>query len=532
MKRKLAIALLLPLGLAGISISGFQDSESQNPKVAGGVHGSVYARLDLENADDSTIALPDIAVVVRNTDTGRVTQVVKTHVDGRYEVERLAAGKYQLCWKAKGWVSGCNDDPIILPDDTEEDVKSLDPIGLVPNFEPDAEGTGRGVVMGRVRLSDGSACEYSNPLFGVDQSALVSALDDRGNVVSGPVRANSAGEYVLAGVPQKDIRVRATCAAGSVEALATAAFGTVVPLDLTVNNSPPQFVALIAEIDGQAMKSVLPGATVDLAAEAQGSNADHLQYRWATAPGFGSIVSTGGNHARWTAPSDSAPDQIHVLISHDRGGFAQGSIVMGVGVEEAGVAPASDIPYAQAVVTNGITNEPPGQEFIPPYEKYSPQNNAPFPSAFLTRRKNLPANPPTSGPGSAAERYYQLVIDPGYPASCAGATPPARCTLGGWWTANGWRTDGTSNDEADIVFLNNNDIGYIIDMHCRPNTIKAADFGKKDVSCYVTNYSEPANQEVPGPPFAFPPPTGHGHTQDRFRQRRESQCGHQQGQSS
>lgn len=486
MKSKLAVVILLYAGLAGVSISGLQIMVSQSQEVAGGVDGSAYARFDPDNAEDSTIALPDINVFVRNMETGSVSQEVMTGVNGRYQIEGLGPGRFQLCWKAAGWVSDCNADPIVLSVGSEYQ-REYQEIGIAPHLQPDAEETGRAVITGRVRLADGSACEYSNSLFEVGQSALVSALDNTGHVVRGPVRANSAGEYVLAGVPQRDIRVHATCGNAGVEAPVSAlqlASGTVTQLGLTIDNSRPEFVAMTAELEGQTVKSVLPGTTVELAAEAQGRDAGHLQYRWATASGFGSIVSTGGNRAQWTAPFESASNQIHVLISDGRGGFTQGSIIMRVGQHELGMADPPPPAYAEQVVTNGMD---PNQEYIPPYGGYVKGRNE---SNFLTERTNDEA--------TAADYYTMIVTDANGeydpdPTKCKAK----RCTLGGWFMANGWNNDGTPKNgkEARTVFLNNNDLGYVRDMHCLSKDIDPGLVSESVVACWVTNYSGP-NQEV------------------------------------
>jgi hypothetical protein len=124
--------------------------------------------------------LPDISVFLRNIDTGNPLRETKTGSDGGYAIEDLPAGSYQLCWEAAGWVSGCQVDPIVLSNDTEYSHKYLDPIAILPEGQ---------TIMGHVHLADGSACEYSNSEFDVQQSASVSALDAGGRVIRGPVTA-------------------------------------------------------------------------------------------------------------------------------------------------------------------------------------------------------------------------------------------------------------------------------------------------------------------------------------------------------
>jgi hypothetical protein len=408
-----------------------------------------------------------------------VTQSGKTDVHGIYDLLEVPAGRYQLCWEAVGWVAGCALDLLTVSDDVEH--IDVDPVGLAPD--------GRGVVVGRIRLGDGSGCLYSDPEFGVEQNAMVGAVDGSGNVVGGPVPANSSGVYVLAGLPPEDLRVRAVCGNGSVEApVAVAAFASarVAQLDLTLNGAPVQFVAMRAQLDAEPVKSVPPGATVDLEVDAEGGNAGQLQFRWATTTGFGSIVSTGGNHAKWTAPVESGSGQIHVLVSNGGGFFDRGGIVMRVGPREMGLADPPDPPYAKDAVAAGMSQGGKADK-IPPYTGY------PTTGPFLTLRRNGTLANPTLHP---TQNYYQTVVAPSYTTNNCGTG--ARCTLGGWLTENGWMANGQPDPkritEARTVFLNNNDLGYVRDMHCISSKIDMTIESQQ--ACWVTNYSLPANQEV------------------------------------
>src|SRR5262249_1058447 len=133
----------------------------------------------------------------------------------------------------------------------------------------------------------------------------------------------------------------------------------------------------------------------------------------------------------------------------------------------------------------------PDQEYLPPYSGYTQGQNT---SNFLTRRGNVEA-------AATPAAYYQKVVGADYqsPNNCGRG---ARCTLGGWLQANGWNSDGTPKNgkEARTVFLNNNDLGYVRDMHCLSKDIDPDLVSESLVACWVTNYST-ANQEVLGPPF-------------------------------
>ena len=71
---------------------------------------------------------------------------------------------------------------------------------------------------------------------------------------------------------------------------------------------------------------------------------------------------------------------------------------------------------------------------------------------------------------------YYNAIDPG----------GNKTTLGEWWQANGFGSDGLGTGNPTYVnqaYLNNNDLGFGRDMHCAKNGANLA--------CYVTNYGLP-----------------------------------------
>lgn len=77
-----------------------------------------------------------------------------------------------------------------------------------------------------------------------------------------------------------------------------------------------------------------------------------------------------------------------------------------------------------------------------------------------------------------------------YAALDAGSPTGAKDTLGKWWSANGFGTDGLGAGNPTYVnqaYLNHNDLGFGRDMHC----LKTGG----NLSCYVTNYGL-ANQNL------------------------------------
>src|SRR6202030_469996 len=125
-------------------------------------------------------------------------------------------------------------------------------------------------------------------------------------------------------------------------------------------------------------------------------------------PGFGSISSTGDNHAYWTAPEEATEGKIRVLVSNGRGGLAHSGILMNVGSVELGAGAVEPPAYALQVVTDGMD---PNREYIPPYSGYVKGQNR---ASFLTERTNS---------GAIAEDYYKVVVGADYQT-------PGRCGNG------------------------------------------------------------------------------------------------------
>src|ERR1044072_5305960 len=73
-----------------------------------------------------------------------------------------------------------------------------------------------------------------------------------------------------------------------------------------------------------------------------------------------------------------------------------------------------------------------------------------------------------------SDSYYS-VVDPGYPSG-------RRATLGAWWQANGFTSDGSAPGEAKAAYLNNGDLGFGRHMHILGR-------GNGDVAAYVSNYT-------------------------------------------
>jgi len=173
-----------------------------SPK-GGGVHGSLFLGIPgiATVPKNANIYLPDVKVQLKNVKTNAFSGAVSTNLNGEYFIPHQPPGTYQVCWEKPGLISACSPNVTIV-----SDTAFGGDLPVNPN---------PGILIGRVTLKDGSVCRTVDHFFKIDVFTKVSLVDSANADVVPPVRANSFGEYVLAGIPGNaaNLTVRATCEA-------------------------------------------------------------------------------------------------------------------------------------------------------------------------------------------------------------------------------------------------------------------------------------------------------------------------------
>ena len=377
------------------------------------VHGFV-----LVTAGQEQLALPDIRVALRRTGSDADVATVSTDESGLYAFTGVAPGSYRVCAIAPGYRGACTEGETAV---AEADVFALD-LDLVPE--------GR-VARGRITLEDGSPCAFSAPLFDVAQHATVVAVDAAGKELGQPVRTTPTGDYLLAGLPEGDVTIRAACGPTTISAAANAP-----QMRLAVGRAIPADVPIVATAGGRRTTLAEPGTAVSLHADVTGAT---VQWKATGAAAAGLV--TAGNDATWTAPSDPGVYVIYALATDGRGDYGTGRVDLAVGIDPK-IAPL--LQFTPAALRARVTIPTPG---IP----------------FLTKK----------GVGSfdQAIGYYEF-IDP----------QQKRRSIGEWWALMGFDPNtGKGGDRA--AYVNDNDLGFGRDMHCLTKG--------STVACYVTNYGKP-----------------------------------------
>ena len=308
----LAIGVLLTGLVVLNSVIGLHSSGAASAVLPGRtpVTGSVVASVEGlgPNGTPREIALPDISVVLWSV-AGAPAQAV-TDLNGRFVFEAQAPGYYRLCLRARGYAPDCRPDPVVL----RADAVYLPPIIL--RSEP-------GVITGRVMRADQTPCRFKDTFFDVDVQSIVELVG--GGVVPRRVRANNLGEYLVPRVPPGRYTLRATCEGAQTDQRVKT--GPMTVIDLLVTNASPVVRSLVATVNGEGVRRVEPGTTVEVTVAADDPDGDALQYRWSPAyPEPGVFQSVDSPSVLWTLPAAPGLHAIYVLAGDRRGGYALGKL--------------------------------------------------------------------------------------------------------------------------------------------------------------------------------------------------------------
>ena len=279
----------------------------------GEIHGTVYTEVpDVTNKTNPLIRinLPDIRVYAENVATNESEPSVKTDIDGAYVLPPPPGGTYRLCWAAQGFVIGCRNDTF-TPSDLTTYIK---PTQITPQ---------QNLVFGRVHFKDNTACRFVAPTFGVNLNATVSVASTAG--FSRHINTNSAGYYVLGGVPYDQLQLTAKCekavATLTTRTNLTIAGFTQYRYDLVLPNQALSTVAFATQPGSTIRTSASIGATINLQSNILGAHAYPLNYRWqedTPQPGF---VSPNAPALAWKVP-DVPRATMHVLVGDGYGAYS------------------------------------------------------------------------------------------------------------------------------------------------------------------------------------------------------------------
>jgi hypothetical protein len=315
----------------------------------GEVHGSIFALIRGEKSFPAALAfggleimLPDVTVHLENVATAAQSPPATTDLFGTFRISAQPQAEYRLCWRARGFAAGCDQKSFVL----RSTNVTLFPVGIFA--EPRT-------IHGTVTLKDGQACRFVAGFLGADTETKVTALLPNGR--SETVRVNNYNDYVLAGLPNGNIKTTATCEKAEVSKVVALA-GASVANNLTLPNSGPSVGIFTASAGGRVVRAVAAGTTVRASIEATGNGGFPLHYRWATDPPVAGFVSqdTASIDVKIPGPGLSS---IYVLVHDDHGGNAMRKISLSTRPDRilfSGHVKGNDAPFlaGASVTLNGV----------------------------------------------------------------------------------------------------------------------------------------------------------------------------------
>lgn len=285
-------------------------------RVGGNNDAGVFSRL-LPARD---VYIPAVEVFLEDVTNAPAGVPDRTDLSGRFTLYAAKPGRYKICWKAPGYVPGC-------------DAKFVS-LGSTPQFVstvriPVARQNGFVTLTGKVMMADGSAPRMFDPLANINAYATVTLFDAGGNRKY-VARVNNFGEYLLPMVPVKtDIKLRAEIEGGKLDypILKEAELDRDLLhlVNLRFANHPPTLEPLVP-LDantGKRIQVAAPGSSVALKAVGHDRDGDPIKYTWQLVNGAGTLSATTGPSTTWQLPPGPGQYQISLFAWDGKGGYAK-----------------------------------------------------------------------------------------------------------------------------------------------------------------------------------------------------------------
>ena len=314
------------LALFALLCAGYQSSPNAAPGPQP-IHGYVYAKINSDVVAAPAragIAVPDIVVAAKNVSSGLLSSLTKTDPYGYFRTSALPPGSYNICVSGTGYVGGCDPQVITISDR----VHVMNHIVLIQ--------TKQHAVVGNVLLADKKTpCFWYDPTFDPNyvMTAKIVLIDGGGTVVTGPIRGNNLGEYVMPteaapGTYTVGIDCEAEHAANAVSLTAAS-----IQENFVLKNHPPTANLLEAAKAGVGVRRASPGDSLTITVPSADVDRDILHYHWVDesgrTPNFPDAATVN-----WSAPALTGPHTLRVLVSDGRGGYAIGRTILNVGPNE------------------------------------------------------------------------------------------------------------------------------------------------------------------------------------------------------
>jgi hypothetical protein len=298
----------------------------------------IYAR----GIPEKNIYLPGIDVYLRDPQTGKSSDSIKTDLSGRFTLFAPAKGSYQLCWKSKVYDVGCTP-PFI---GVNGQPQFLSTVYMSLPRKPDSV-----AVMGNIRDAQGESVRTLDPYLNINAFATVALHDAKGNALA-DVYVNNFGDYLLPYVPVKQtVNVTASIeSAKFVQEIRPEAELEASPLNqlnLRIQNSRPHLDPLTGfdSLSGRRVQNALPGSTVRIKANARDKDGDPINFAWFVDSAEGQLAQTTGASVEWKLPAAPGRYSVTVVAYDNKGGYDKATLSV--------LADGDAIPFSGVVVEPG-----------------------------------------------------------------------------------------------------------------------------------------------------------------------------------
>ncbi|MDB5933375.1 MAG: hypothetical protein JWQ01_719 [Massilia sp.] len=335
--RTLTVLLAILVGLGALATLAGRPLQARQGAVVGQnlmVRGYIAARVG--GRDDAGVpsrTLPARDVYIPGVDVylaepngaAAVTKPVRTDLSGRFTLYADKPGKYQICWKAAGFIAACHQQVI--------------GVGGAPAFvstlRMQVERKNNFVVLvGQVRMADGSLPRALDPLGNVNAFAVATLLDGaRATLYTANV--NNFGDYLIPQVPiRSPVFVQARIEKGEVEQAifkeAELERDALHQVDLRIDNTPPRIEPLVAldAATGARVQVAAPGSKILFKAVATDRDGDALTYRWQLTNGAGTLSASNAPTTSWQLPPGKGQYGITLIAWDGKGGYAKSDFLL------------------------------------------------------------------------------------------------------------------------------------------------------------------------------------------------------------
>jgi hypothetical protein len=330
------------------------------------IRGYVAARVgDTQHPDPSLplrdIYLPGTKIFMRAAEGGATSDAVIADLSGRFTIQGLKPGEYEICYEAFGSVTGCSGRVFLTRWFTNVGTVRVD----LPRKADVA------IVYGKVTMRDGTSARRLQPFANINAFARVSILD-RSLQVLRTADVNTFDEYLVPDIPIRTDLLLRTEIEGSQhdQPLFLESPALNQPVDAAVDNYPPRLEPLVAvDGTGRRVKTASPGAVVTVRASASDPDGDPISYRWLLDDGAGVINSTSAPEVQWSLPTKPGTYALTLYAYDRKGGYAESVLPLPTarhGIIFTGIVDATDAPQivGAQVEINGRVTQTDGRGFF------------------------------------------------------------------------------------------------------------------------------------------------------------------------